>query len=329
MNKKKPANKSGASPGKFSGEASSSSGPRAKSAGKYGPGGTAARPNAPKKARPPATAFQRLVETVKWVDLIIEVLDGRLPLSTRHPASAEIFGNKPRLLIYSKSDLSDLNKLKAFVAAQPVADNARVLILDLKSAANKSTFIEAALAVTADKRASLAGKGLLPRPVRACVVGIPNVGKSSLINWFIGRKRARTGDMPGVTRGTQWIRVHPQLELLDTPGILPPTLFGPETRQRLAFLNLVPADSYEATDAANFGLMMMRKYYPKLLEAYEPGLSEDMDGLDYIALKRSYLVYGGKLDHIRAANIFLRDVRAGKLGHLTLDHIAGSSVESK
>lgn len=241
----------------------------------------------------------------------------------------EIFGNKPRILIYSKSDLSDLNKLKAFVAAQPVADNAKVLILDLKSAANKSTFIEAALAVTADKRASLAGKGLLPRPVRACVVGIPNVGKSSLINWFIGRKRARTGDMPGVTKGTQWIRVHPQLELLDTPGILPPNLFGPETRQRLAFLNLVPADSYEVTDAANFGLMMMRKYYPKLLEAYEPGLSEDMDGLDYIALKRNYLVFGGKLDHIRAANIFLRDVRAGKLGNLTLDHLAGSSVENK
>lgn len=253
--------------------------------------------------------------------MIIEVMDGRLPQSTRHPASVEIFGNKPRLLIYSKSDLSDMTKLKAFVAAQETEPNTKVLILDLKSAAHKNTFIEAALAITAEKRAALSRKGLLPRPVRACVVGIPNVGKSSLINWFVGRKRARVGDMPGVTRGTQWIRVHPQLELLDTPGILPPTLFGPETRRRLAFLNLVPADSYDTVEAAHFGLMMMRKYYPRRLEAYEEGLSADMDGLDYIAERRNYLVHGGKLDEIRAANIFLRDVRAGKLGNITLDHI--------
>lgn len=278
-----------------------------------------------KKPKVASTPFQRLTEIVKWVDLVIEVLDGRLPETTRHPASKDIFGNKPRVLIYSKSDLSDGEKLRAFVKAVSEQEQKgppeKRLILDLKSMAHKNTFIEAALAVTADKRAALAKKGLLARPMRACVVGIPNVGKSSLINWFVGRKKAKTGDSPGVTRGTQWIRVHPQLEMLDTPGILPANLFSPEERQRLALLNLLPAEGYDNLEIAKFGLMLMKKYYPKRLETYLPGLSTYEDGLDYIAEKKHYLANGGRLDHYRAATIFLRDLRAGKLGDLTFDHL--------
>lgn len=278
-----------------------------------------------KKPKAASTPFQRLTEIVKWVDLVIEVLDGRLPETTRHPASRDIFGNKPRVLIYSKSDLSDGDKLRAFVKAASEQEQKgppeKRLILDLKSMAHKNTFIEAALAVTAEKRAALAKKGLLERPMRACVVGIPNVGKSSLINWFVGRKKAKTGDSPGVTRGTQWIRVHPQLEMLDTPGILPANLFSPEERQRLALLNLLPAEGYDNLEIAKFGLMLMRKYYPNRLETYLPGLSTYEDGLDYIAEKKHYLVFGGRLDHYRAATIFLRDLRAGKLGDITFDHL--------
>ncbi len=287
------------------------------------PGAAKAVRNKPKPANTP---FQRLTEIVKWVDLVIEVLDGRLPETTRHPSSEEIFGNKPRVLIYSKADLADSAKLRAYVKLAGERPQSgppeKLLMLDLKSMAHKNTFIEAALAVTAEKRAALAKKGLLERPMRACVVGIPNVGKSSLINWFVGRKKAKTGDSPGVTRGTQWIRVHPQLEMLDTPGILPANLFTAEDRQRLALLNLLPADGYDNVEIAKFGLMLMKKYYADRLEVYLAGLSAIEDGLDYIAEKKHYLGNGGRLDHYRAATIFLRDLRAGKLGELTFDKLS-------
>jgi ribosome biogenesis GTPase A len=272
----------------------------------------------------PTTAFQRLTELVKWVDLIIEVLDGRLPLSTRHPASKDIFGNRPRLIVYSKSDLSDLNKLRAHVKAFNASSvNERAVILNLKGrGSNQAPFFEAALALTRSKREGLEKKGLLPRAMRAIVVGIPNVGKSSLINWFVGAKKAKTGDMPGVTKGTQWIKVHPEIELLDTPGILPPTLFSGEILLRLALLNLLPQDSYDNLEVANQGVLFLQKLYPAALEAYQPGLSETEMPMYYMAEARNYLANHGRVDDLRAANIFLRDLRDGKLGEITLDFIA-------
>ncbi|MBL8081419.1 MAG: ribosome biogenesis GTPase YlqF [Candidatus Obscuribacter sp.] len=279
------------------------------------------------RKRPPTTAFQRLTEIVKWVDLVIEVLDGRLPISTRHPKSDEIFGSRPRLLIYSKLDVADSRRLKEYVkrvneelAAQNGPPSLAVALC-LKGLSSKTAFVEACLELTRSKRESLQGKGLLPRPMRACVVGIPNVGKSSLINWFIGKKHAKTGDMPGVTKGTQWIRVHPQLELLDTPGILPPTLFQKETMSRLSILNLVPPDTYDNLECAKQALVLMKRFYPRSLESYVPGLAEAEDGLIHIAQAKNFLASGAKLDDYRAANILLRDLRDAKLGNLTLDDL--------
>lgn len=289
------------------------------------------------RKRPPSTPFQRLVEIVKWVDLVIEVLDGRLPLSTRHPKSDDIFGGKPRLIIYSKLDMSDSKRLKEYVkrlnaehaeARRRAAEEGgprvvpmRAVALCLKGRDNKASFVESSLALTREKREALQKRGLLPRPMRAAVVGIPNVGKSSLINWFVGKKHARTGDMPGVTKGNQWIRVHPQLELLDTPGILPPTLFSQETMARLSVLNLVPPDTYDTLEAAQQGIRLMQKYYPAALDEYVPGLAEAQDGLIHIAEAKNFLASGAKLDDLRAANILLRDIRDAKLGPLTLDEL--------
>jgi len=296
-------------------------GGRANAYAKFTAAGSPVIKRAPKKE--PSTAFQRLTELIKWVDLVIEVLDGRLPISTKHPSSQQIFGNKPRLTIYSKLDLSDADRLKFLTKDNFECDDVdnyhRSLILSLKSRESKSKFIESALAVTAVKRQALERKGILPRPMRACVVGIPNVGKSSLINWFIGQKRTRTGDMPGVTKGTQWIRVDPQLEMLDTPGILPPTALGAETHNRLAFLNLVPPSTYNGEEIVQFGIATMQRLYPERLEEYCKGLAEAQQGLTHIAEVRRYLSSGARLDELRAANIFLRDVRDGKLGRLTLD----------
>ncbi len=279
-----------------------------------------------KKSKPRSgalTPFQRLSELVKWVDLVIEVLDGRLPISTRHPSSLQIFGNKPRLTIFSKLDLSDAARLQALTKDGYDSDEVdklqRSIILSLKSRESKGKFIEAALAVTAGKREALEKRGILPRPMRAIVVGIPNVGKSSLINWFVGQKRTKTGDMPGVTKGTQWIRVDPQLELLDTPGILPPVALSPSVHNKLAFLNLVPASTYDTEEIAQFGIAEMQRLYPERLDEYCPGLSAADPTLSHIAELRRYLSSGARLDELRAANIFLRDVRDGKLGRLTID----------
>ena len=183
------------------------------------------------------------------------------------------------------------------------------VVLNLKGkGSNPQAFFEAALELTREKRESLVRKGLLPRPMRAMVVGIPNVGKSSLINWFVGSKKARTGDMPGVTRGNQWIKVHPELELLDTPGILPPTLFSGETMTRLALLNLVPQDSYDTLDIANLGATIMQSKYPKRLESYLEGLSTCDSPMYYMAEKKKFLANHGRIDDLRAANIFLREI---------------------
>lgn len=296
-------------------------GGKANAFAKFSAAGKPAVKRAPR--REPSTPFQRLTEISKWVDLIIEVLDGRLPESTRHPASKQIFGNKPRLTIYSKLDLADAERLKALTLGDFESDDPddfhRSLILSLKSREFKGKFISSALSITTQKRQALERKGILPRPMRACVVGIPNVGKSSLINWFIGQKRTKVGDMPGVTRGTQWIRVDPQLELLDTPGILPPTAMSAETHNRLAFLNLVPASTYNVEEIADFGVRTMQRLYPERLEEYCAGLAEAQQGMMHMAETRRYLASGARLDDLRAANIFLRDVRDGKLGRLTLD----------
>lgn len=283
----------------------------------------------PAYKKPASTAFQRLTELVKWVDLVIEVLDGRLPVSTKHPKSEEIFGSRPRLIIYSKSDLADATRLKRYVKrlneeyASPEWRGAPVkaVVLCLKGRENKTTFVEAALSLTKPKRDTLERRGLLPRPMRACVVGIPNVGKSSLINWFIGKKHAKVGDSPGVTKGTQWIRVHPDLEMLDTPGILPPNLFGEETMAKLSVLNLVPGDTYDPLTAAQVGIKLLKRHYVARLEEYVSGLPESENALEHIAKRKGFLAKGAKPDERRAANTFLHDIRDGKLGDLTLDDI--------
>ena len=187
------------------------------------------------------TAFQHLQEQLKFVDIIIEVLDARAPLSSRHPRSGQIFGGKPRILIITKEDLGDPALIKHWVKQfSEESKDGQALALSLKTEKNKDKIFNLVLALTKDKRQQLAGKGLLPRPMRICVVGMPNVGKSSLINWLIGQKKTKVGNKPGVTKGAQWVRVHPQIELLDTPGILPAFAFSQDVSNKLAFLDFFP-----------------------------------------------------------------------------------------
>lgn len=271
-----------------------------------------------------ATAFKHLQETLKWVDLVIEVLDARVPLSSRHPNASKIFGHKPRLIVLSKEDLADPGKLAEWVKRMTVEDVAQEvpaasLSLSLKTQKNRDKILSVALRLTDEKRKALAKKGLLPRPMRAVVVGMPNVGKSSLINWLIGKSKAKVANKPGVTRGPQWVRVHPQIELLDTPGFLPPASFSEDVMLKLSVLNLVPPNMYETEEAARDGFELIKKQYPDLIKEYLPNCTPEQATLEEFATRRHFLTSGGHSDTMRAANTFLTDVRQGKLGRITLD----------
>lgn len=280
---------------------------------------TFGKPPAKQQARPPSTAFQRLTEMLKWVDLVIEVLDARVPLSTRHPRAAEIFGTKPRLVVLTKEDIADKDKTKNLLENIKAETGYPCILVSLKSGSGRNEIMNMAIDATKEKLDALVKKGILPRPMRVCVVGLPNVGKSSLINWLIGQKSAKTGNKPGVTKGTQWVRVHPKLELLDTPGILPIVSFAKPVQMKLATCNLLPESNYDYLEIAEYALAAMREKYPRSLERYAPGMSAEGKGLIDIAQARNLLTSGAKPDINRAAALFISELRDGKVGRFTLD----------
>jgi ribosome biogenesis GTPase A len=255
------------------------------------------------------------------VDLLIEVRDARLPISSVHPKAGEIFGNKPKLIVLAKEDLAESKQVKGWLTQLGKTNDQEAIALSLKIQKGRDKLLSLALKVTEAKRQALARKGLLPRPMRACVVGLPNVGKSSFINWLIGKRKTRTGDKPGITRGTQWVRVHPQLELLDTPGILPATAFNRDVSLKLALCNLIPEAHYDNEDIAEFGLSYIASTAPSSLKIYGSPLDETQPTLQNLAVARGCLAAGAKPDVKRAAALFLNDFRDGKLGPIMLDQI--------
>lgn len=268
------------------------------------------------------TAFGRLKEQLQAVDLLFEVRDARLPNSSKHPKAEEIFGNKPRIVVLAKQDLADPEELKTWMSLLAPGDDRAALALSFKLRKGQDKLVATSLKLTEAKREALVRKGLLPRAMRACVVGLPNTGKSTLINWLIGKNKARTGNQPGITRGTQWVRVHPQLELLDTPGILPPVAFGRETTMKLALCNIVPEDHYDFVEAAEYGLALVARERPSALQIYGDKLMlAEEQTLEALAISRSMLAAGATPDIRRAAAIFLNDFRNGKLGNYILDDL--------
>jgi ribosome biogenesis GTPase A len=281
-------------------------------------------PRTPQKSQRGAasTSFQQVQQQLKYVDLVIEVLDARAPSSSRHPESTKLFGNKPRMIVLTKDDLADRRSTQLWLSFFTSGANQRAVALSLKSQQGKGKLVDAILQLTASEQEKLKERGVQPRPCRVCVVGIPNVGKSSLINWLIGKKRVRVGDLPGVTKGPQWVRVHPRIELLDTPGLLPPTQFKPEVIIKLGLLNLISPGSYDAEEAAEKGLKLMNELYKDQIST-TLGTAKDLDiDLEAYGRLRNFLKQGGQIDISRAATTFLTDVRSGKLGPITLDRPA-------
>lgn len=270
------------------------------------------------------TPLSRIREQLKVVDLLFEVRDARMPTSSAHPATADLFGSKPKIIVLAKYDLADPAAVASWIRHFESSSNQRAIALALKESRGKNKLIDLALSMTADKREAQKKKGLLPRPMRVCVVGLPNVGKSSLINWLIGQKKAAVADRPGVTRGAHWVRVHPQLELLDTPGILPPVQFRGDQSVKLALCNIIPGDHYDIDEVASIGLNILYGIKSGGLATYSAA-EEGAPSLEDVARARACLGQGGKLDVKRAAGIVVNDFRSGKLGRFVLDRLPQDS----
>ncbi len=259
---------------------------------------------------------------LKLVDLVAELTDARIPVSSRNPDIDALVGDKPRLLVLNRADQADpaMNRIWAeWFRSRGLA----VLETNARDGKGVNQFSFAVKTVLKDQLARWKERGLVGRPIRVMVVGVPNVGKSTFINRVARRKSAKAGDRPGVTRGKQWITVDPGMELLDTPGILWPKFEDPSTGFHLAFTGAVKDEIMDVETLACHLMELLAARYPQALtdryrltpEAGEAGWQL----LERTARKRGFLISGGEPDTGRMARILLDEYRSGKLGAFTLE----------
>ena len=269
------------------------------------------------------TKAQRMIEeNLKLVDAVCEILDARIPRSSRNPDIDRLAGEKPRLIILNRVDLADpavTARWKKYFEAQGLA----ILETDARTGKGVNGFAPAVRRLLADKLREYEAKGQVGRPLRVMILGIPNVGKSTFINKVAGRKAAIAGDKPGVTRGKQWINIDAGLDLLDTPGILWPKFDSQEVGEMLAITNAIKADVLDKeTLAANFMLRLRQMYPQAIRDRYKFDPDPGMNGfelLEQAAKKRGFLVSRGEYDIERMANTLLGEYHEGKLGRLSLE----------
>ena len=273
------------------------------------------------------TKTRRQMEAdLKLVDIVAELIDARVPVSSRNPDIDAICSGKPRLIVLNRSDQADPARNKSWTAHFK-AQGWSVLETDARSGQGVGQFSSAARGALREQIAKWREKGQVGRPIRAMVVGVPNVGKSTFINKVAGRKSAKAGDRPGVTRGKQWVGAGSGLDLLDTPGILWPKFEDPKTGLHLAFTGAVKDEVMDAeTLACGLAELLDRRYPQALVERYkvppeagEPGYVR----LEQCARKRGFLISGGEVDTERMAKILLDEFRGGKLGRFTLESPEG------
>jgi len=264
-----------------------------------------------------AKAERELKEKLSLVDVVVEIIDARIPLSSKFIGVEKLIGSKPHIIVMNKSDLADnieSQKWKNFLG-----NNSRVLLSSANSNKDISNIIASVIDAGKETIAKLTAKGLLPRPVRVMIIGLPNVGKSSIINKLIGKKKAKTGAKAGITRQQQWVRINPRIELLDTPGIIPMKLENQDAAYKLAMVNSVGEATYDNIDVARVLVDLMKNKYPDLACSYYKIDSIEDLSLENIARSRNLLVLGGDIDINRCASLILSDFRHGKIGKMTLD----------
>lgn len=277
-----------------------------------------------------AKARRQIQEKLKMVDVVIELLDARLPLSSRNPMMEEITKDKPRLVLLNKSDLADETITKSWVQFFQ-KEGFAALPVDSIGGTNVQFIPDRAEDLIAAKRQALIDKGVNPRGVRALILGIPNVGKSSLINRLANRNIAQTGDKPGVTKAQQWIKVGTKMELLDTPGILWPKFEDEQVGLRLAMTGAIKDEILHHEDIAFHLIGFLRTHYPaKLAERYDiETLSDDnVEVMEEIGRRRGCLQGGGIVNLEKASELILREFRSGKLGQISLEQPETKGMES-
>ena len=269
------------------------------------------------------TKTRRMMEeSLKLVDGVCEILDARIPASSRNPDLDEIVGGKPRLVVLNRIDQADpamVRRWAAWFKSQGMA----VLETDCKSRKGVGGFVPAIRAMLSEKLQRYQEKGQVGRPLKIMVAGIPNVGKSTFINQIAGRKSAKAENRPGVTRGKQWITVDQGLLLLDTPGILWPKFEDREVGMRLAYTGAVKDEIMDLETLSSGLLALLWRQYPEAVASrYKIEAEPDAQGyalLEAVGRKRGFLISGGEVDTERAARMVLEEYRSGKLGRFTLD----------
>jgi len=264
-------------------------------------------------------AKRAMKEDIKLIDLIIELVDARVPLSSRNPDIDELGAGKARLILLNKSDLAN-DRQNELWADWFRSQGCFVVKVNARNGNGLKQIQPVVQEACKEKIERDRRRGILNRPVRAMVVGIPNVGKSTFINSFAGKACTKTGNKPGVTKGNQWIRLNKNLELLDTPGILWPRFEDQAVGLKLAFIGSINDEILNKDELALELIKFLKKHYPdSLTERYQAELKEPFETLEQIAKVRACLLKGGELDLSKAANLFLDDFRSGKLGRITLE----------
>lgn len=271
-----------------------------------------------------AKARREISEKLKLVDIVLEIVDARVPLSSRNPMMGEILKDKPTLVLLNKANLADKKVTLEWIEYFK-EQGIKALDIDLIDNYNVNKIIPACNEVLAKQIEASKAKGFSNFKIRALVVGIPNVGKSTFINTLARRKAAVTGDKPGVTKSQTWIKVNNSLELLDTPGILWPKFENEIVAHNLALCGAIKDDILPLDDVISYGLAFMQKYYPdNLNNRYGVNITSDMELLEVyevIGRKRNCLLKGNQIDYDRVVNLVLFDLRHNKLGAMSYDRL--------
>jgi ribosome biogenesis GTPase A len=272
-----------------------------------------------------------LTENLKLVDVVVELLDARIPASSKNPEIDSIVKNKPRLIVLNKSDMADPEISREW-ARWYKSKGMYIIFVDSIKGKGMNQLKNQLKVLMKDKFERDKQKGRIFRPIRTMIVGIPNVGKSTFINKIAGRAVAVTGDRPGVTKGKQWIRLNPEIDMLDTPGILWPKFDDKNTALNLAFTGAIKDEIYDVTEVAASLAEKLSKDYPGLLSDRYKLEDENRKGfrlLEAAGAKRGCILPGGEIDMQRIAVVMLDEFRGGKIGKITLEKPIWTEVEQK
>lgn len=279
-----------------------------------------------------AKARREVTEQLKLVDVVFELVDARIPYSSRNPMIDEVIKDKPRVVLLNKMDMANLNETKKWMSYFEEQGFYPVLI-DSKNGKNLSQVTKAAEIVTQEKFERMKQKGLRPRAIRAMIVGIPNVGKSTLINRLAKKSIAKTGNMPGVTKKQQWIKVGKTLELLDTPGILWPKFENQTVGKKLSLTGAIKDSIVHLDEVAIYGISFLQE---RDLDTFNKHYNIDVTAdtpyievFDAIGRSRGLKLKGNEIDYESVVELIIRDIRNEKIGKYTFDHISMLEVDDE